>query len=146
MLEFLYSPSDLMPALLLASALALGVCLWLMRNEMRRLARREERLLRETERYVQQQLATLSEKMTGDLTRRRREAEQVEHALETSLRRRLDELQALIESLRIVAARLQERSVASPAEPASDPAAKDERSGLSVITRSAKAGGRENSG
>lgn len=143
--DILHSPSDLMLALLFASALALGVCLWLMRNEMRRLAQREERLRRETERYVHQQLASLSEKMSGDLTRRRREAEQAEHTLETLLRRRLDELEALIESLRLVAAKLQERSAAAPAEQSPDAAARESRGGLSVIARSAKAGSQENS-
>lgn len=143
MLDFLHSPSDLMVAMLFASSLALGTCLWVVWSEMRRLARREERMLRETENYVHQQLAALNEKMTGELARRRRDSEQVQHALETSVRRRLDELQALIESLRLLEGKLQARSAATPpapSEPTPGSVAKETRGGLSVIARPPKPG------
>jgi len=136
-----------MVALLFASSLALGACLWLVWHEMRRLARREERMLRETESYVHQQLASLNEKMTGELARQRRDAEQVEHTLETSVRRRLDELQALIESLRLLEAKLAARAAVPPAAAEQTPGsvapgtvAKEARGGLSVIGRPPKPG------
>jgi hypothetical protein len=107
-------------------------------------------MLRDTESYLHQQLASLNEKMSGEMARHRRDAEQVEHNLETAVRRRLDELQALIESLRLLEAKLQPR-VAPPAAPApaeQSPAAvaKEVRGGLSVIARPPKPGSRENSG
>ena len=139
--DFLHSPSDLMLAFLFASSLALGACLWVVWGEMRRLARREERLLRETENYVHQQLASLNEKMTGELARQRRDAEQLAHTLETSVRRRLDELQALIESLRLLEAKLQARAAAPPAaELTPNSTTKEARGGLSVIGRPPKPG------
>lgn len=139
-----------MLAFLLASSVALGACLWLVWNEMRRLARREQRMLRDTESYLHQQLASLNEKMTGELARQRRDAEQVERNLETAVRRRLDELQALIESLRLLEAKLQSRAASppasAPAEPSSGAVAKEVRGGLSVIARPPKPGSRESSG
>jgi len=140
--DFLHSPADLMLALLFASSLALGACLWLVWHEMRRLARREERLLRETESYLHQQMASLNEKMSGEMSRHRHEAEQVERSLETAVRRRLDELSALIESLRLLEAKLQSRTVVPPpagaAEPPAGTVAKEVRGGLSVIGRPPK--------
>lgn len=140
--DFLHSPSDLMLAFLFASSLALGACLWVVWSEMRRLARREERQLRETENYMHQQLASLNEKMTGELGRQRRDAEQLAHTLETSVRRRLDELQALIESLRQLEAKLQARAAAPPpaGEQTPGPVTKEARGGLSVIGRPPKPG------
>jgi len=132
-----------MVALLFASTLALGACLWLAWTEMLRIARREARMLRDTESYVHQQIAALNEKLTGELARQRREAEQVEHTLELSVRRRLDELQALIESLRQLEAKLQARAAtpAVPAEPSAPGSmAKETRGGLSVIGRPPKPG------
>ena len=130
-----------MLAFLFASSLALGACLWVVWSEMRRLARREERLLREAENYMHQQLASLNEKMTGELARQRRDAEQLAHTLETSVGRRLDELQALIESLRQLEAKLQARAAAPPAgEQTPGPVTKEARGGLSVIGRPPKQG------
>lgn len=146
LLQYLNSPIDLMVALLFASSLALGACLWLVWSEMRHLSRRDERLLRETETYVHQQIASLNEKLTGEMARQRRDAEQMEHTLETSVRRRLDELQALIESLRQLEAKLQGRLAAAPSSaeqaPGSAPGsiAKEVRGGLSVIARPTKPG------
>ncbi len=144
LLDFLHSPADLMLALLFASSLALGACLWLVWHEMRRLARREERMLRDTESYLHQQLASLNEKMSGEMARQRRDAEQVERNLETAVRRRLDELQALIESLRLLEAKLQSRAASPPAAvpPEASPGtvAKEVRGGLSVIGRPQKPG------
>lgn len=129
---------------LFASSLALGICLWVVWTEMRRLARREERMLRDTEHYLHQQLASLNEKMTGELSRQKRGAEQVQHTLETSVRRRLDELQAVIESLRLLEIKLQARLAAQsmPAAPEQTPGtvAKEARGGLSVIVRPPKPG------
>ena len=143
-MQFLQTPADLIMALLFASSLALGACLWLVWSEMRRFARREERMLRETESYVHQQIASLNEKMSGELARRKRDAEQLEHTLETSVRRRLDELQALIESLRLLEAKLQTRFAAPPAPAAAEQApgsvVKEARGGLSVIARPTKPG------
>jgi uncharacterized protein HemX len=144
LLDFLHSPDDFLIALMFASTLALGACLWLVWHEMHRLALREQRLLRETESHLHQQLATLNERLGSELARQRRDAEQVEQNLETSVRRRLDELQALIESLRLLEAKLQARIVVAPAEP--PPGAKEARGGLSVIARPPKQGSRENSG
>lgn len=131
-----------MLALLFASSVALGACLWLVWSEMRRLARREARMLRETESYLHQQLASLNEKMSGEMARQRRDAEQVERNLETAMRRRLDELQALIESLRALEAKLQSRAAspaaAPPGEPSAGTVAKEVRGGLSVIGRPPK--------
>jgi uncharacterized protein HemX len=131
---------------LLASTLALGACLWLVWYEMRRLARRERKMLRETENYVHQQLAALNEKLSGEMTRQRRDAESVERNLEAAMRRRLDELQGLIESLRILEARLQARLVPPPAEQPPGTVAKETLGGFSVIARPPKPGSRENSG
>ncbi len=133
-----------MLAVLSAGLLALGACLWLVWNKMRRLAWREERALRQTEKYVREQMASLSEKVGGELARQRREAEQAQQKLETSVRRRLDELQMLIEGLRMLEAKLQTRFAPPSPEKTSDSAAKEARGGLSVIARSAKAGGGEN--
>ena len=136
--DFLHSPADLMLAILLASSLALGVCLWVVWNEMRRLARREQRMLRDTENYLHQQLASLNEKLSGEMSRQRRDMEQVERNVETAVRRRLDELQALIESLRQLEAKLQSRVTAAPAEPPPGAVGKETRGGLSVIGRPPK--------
>ena len=151
MADFLHSPEDFLLALLFASTLALGACLWLVWNEMRRLARRERQMLRETETYVHQQLATLNEKLSNELARQRRDAEQMEHSLEAAVRRRLDELRAVIESLRQLEAKLQARAAAGPAEQspgaaAPGPVAKETRAGLSVIPRPPKTGSGENLG
>jgi len=154
--DVLHSPNDLLLALLFASSLALGACLWLAWNEMRRLARRDQRMMRQTEEYVHQQLAVLNEKLSGEIARQRRETENLERTLETSTRRRLDELQGLIESLRILEARLQARLTSpaadqtsgtiAPASAAPGTVAKETRAGFSVIARPAKPGTRENSG
>jgi uncharacterized protein HemX len=151
--DFLHSPEDFLLALLFASTLALGACLWLVWNEMRRLARRERQMLRETETYVHQQLATLNEKLSNELARQRRDAEQMEHSLEAAVRRRLDELQAVIESLRLLEVKLQARAAAGPAEQPplhsseqAGAAAKETRAGLSVIPRPPKTGSGENLG
>ena len=141
--DFLHLPADLMLAFLFASTVALGACLWLVWHEMRRLARREQRMLRETETHLHQQLASLNEKLSGEMARQRRDAEQVQGTLETSVRRRLDELQALIESLRQLEARLQSRAASAPAEQgtvAPGSMAKEVRGGLSVIARPPKPG------
>jgi len=138
--DFLHSPANLMLAILLASSLALGVCLWVVWNEMRRLARREQRMLRDTENYLHQQIASLNEKLSGEMARQRRDAEQMERNLETAVRRRLDELQALIESLRQLEAKLQSRVTAAPEEQAPGTVTKEARGGLSVIGRPPKAG------
>jgi uncharacterized protein HemX len=138
--DFLQSPANLMLATLLASSLALGVCLWVVWNEMRRLARREQRMLRDTENYLHQQLASLNEKLSGEMSRQRRDAEQAERNLETAVRRRLDELQALIESLRQLEAKLQSRVETAPAEQAPGTVTKEARGGLSVIGRPPKPG------
>jgi uncharacterized protein HemX len=140
LLNFLHSPSDLLVAFLFASSLALGACLWLVWHEMLRLARREERRLRETESYLHQQLASLNEKMSGEMARQRRDAEQAERNLETAVRRRLDELSALIESLRLLEAKLQSQAAtpAAPGEPSAGTVAKEARGGLSVIARPPK--------
>ncbi len=142
--DFLHSPADLLLGLLSAGLLALSVCFWLVWSKMQRLARREERTLRQTEKYLHEQIASLSEKVNGELARQRREAEQAQHTLETSVRRRLDELQALIEGLRLLEAKLHTRFSPPPAEQTPDSAAREARGGLSVIARSAKAGGQEN--
>jgi uncharacterized protein HemX len=144
--DFLHSPDDLLLALLFASTLALGACLWLVWFEMRRLARRERKMVRETENYVHQQMAALNEKLSGEMSRQRRETENKEHNLEAAMRRRLDELQGLIESLRILEAKLQARLAAPPAEQPSATVAKETRAGFSVIARPPKPGTRENSG
>jgi len=142
LLDFVYSPADLMLALLFASTVALGACLWLVWNEVRRVARRDERLLRDTESYLHQQIAGLNEKLTGEMSRQRRDAEQTERNLETAVRRRLDELAAVIESLRLLEARLESQTAppatAPPAEPATGTVAKEVRGGLSVIGRPPK--------
>ena len=140
--DILHSPSDLMLVVLLASTLALGVCLCAVWIQLRRLAQREERQQRETERYVHQQIAALHEKLTGEMAREKREAEKIQHTVETSVRRRLDELQALIESLRMLEAKLQTRFAAPRpgVEETPDTTGNAERPGLSVIARSAKSG------
>lgn len=144
--DFLHSPNDLLLALLFASTLGLGACLWLVWSEMRQLARRERKMVRETEDYVHQQLGALNDKLAGELTRLRREAENTERTLEAAMRRRLDELQGLIESLRILEAKLQARLTATQAEQPSDVMAKETRAGFSVIARPPKPGSRENPG
>ncbi len=144
--DILHAPNDLLLALLFASTLALGACLWLVWSEMRRLAQRERRMVRETENYVHQQLGALNEKLAGEMTRQRRETENVERNLEAAMRRRLDELQGLIESLRILEAKLQERLAAPPAEQPPGAVAKETRAGFSVIARPPKPGSRENPG
>jgi uncharacterized protein HemX len=144
--DFLHSPEDLLLALLFASTLALGACLWLVWSEMRRLARRERKMVRETENYMHQQLAALNEKLSGEMSRQRRETENVERNLEAAMRRRLDELQGLIESLRILESKLQARLVSPPAEQPPGTIAKETRAGFSVIARPPKPGSRENSG
>lgn len=144
--DFLHSPNDLLLALLFASTLALGACLWLVWSNMRQLARRERKMVRETEDYVHQQLGALNDKLAGELTRLRREAENTERTLEAAMRRRLDELQGLIESLRILEAKLQARLAATQAEQPSDVMAKETRAGFSVIARPPKPGSRENPG
>lgn len=144
--DFLHSPNDLLLALLFASTLGLGACLWLVWSEMRQLARRERRMVRETENYVHQQVGALNDKLAGELTRLRREAENTERTLEAAMRRRLDELQGLIESLRILEAKLQARLAATQAEQPSDVMAKETRAGFSVIARPPKPGSRENPG
>ncbi|HUJ40307.1 MAG TPA: hypothetical protein VLW54_07160 [Candidatus Acidoferrales bacterium] len=143
LLDFLHSPAELMLVLLFASSLALGACLWLVWHEMRRAVKREERLLREAETYLHQQIAGLNEKLAGEMARRRQEAEQVERSLETAVRRRLDELSALIESLRLLEAKLGTQAAppaAAPAaaEPPAGTVAKEVRGGLSVIGRPPK--------
>jgi len=138
--DILHSPNDLLLAFLFASTLALGACLWLVWGEMRRSVRREQSMLRETENYLHQQLASLNEKLSGEMGRYRSNAEQVERHQESSVRRRLDELQALIESLRILEARLQARTGPPAAEQAPGPAAKEARGGFSVIARPPKTG------
>ena len=144
--DFFHSPTELLLVLLFASTLALGACLWLVWMEMRRLARRERKMRQETESYVQQQLAALNEKLSGEMIRQRRDTENVERTLEAAMRRRLDELQGLIESLRILEARLQTRIAAPPGEEPSATVAKEARAGFSVIARPPKPGSRENSG
>jgi hypothetical protein len=149
--DILHSPDDFLLAFLFASTLALGACLWLVWSEMRSAARREQRRIGETESYLHQQLAALNEKLNGEMARQKSTAEQAERTLETSVRRRLDELQGLIESLRVLEARLQAR-VASPTSAAPQAAdqspaatapttAKEARGGLSVIGRPPKTGG-----
>lgn len=103
-------------------------------------------MVRETEDYVHQQLGALNDKLAGELTRLRREAENTERTLEAAMRRRLDELQGLIESLRILEAKLQARLAATQAEQPSDVMAKETRAGFSVIARPPKPGSRENPG
>ncbi|HKO03437.1 MAG TPA: hypothetical protein VJW51_01755 [Candidatus Acidoferrales bacterium] len=146
MLDVFYSPNDLLMALLFASTLALGACLWLVWMEMRRLSRRERKMLRETESYVHQQLAALNEKLSGEMIRQRRDTENMERSLEAAMRRRLDELQGLIESLRILEARLQARIATPPEDESSATVAKEARAGFSVIARPPKPGSRESSG
>ena len=131
-----------MLVLLFASSLALGACLWLVWHEMQRVARREERMLRDTETHLHQQVASLNEKLSGEMARQRHEAEQRERSLETAVRRRLDELSALIESLRQLEARLQSQATTpaapAPTEPPTGTLAKEVRGGLSVIGRPPK--------
>ena len=140
--DFLRSPAELMLVMLFASSLALGACLWLVWHEMMRQVRRDRRMLRDTETYLHQQLAALNEKLSGEMARQRQEAEQVERSLETAVRRRLDELSALIESLRQLEAKLETRNAApaaaAPADPAAGTVAKEVRGGLSVIGRPPK--------
>ena len=143
--DILRSPESFLLAFLFASTLALGACLWLVWNELRRAQRNEQRMLRETESHLHQQLASLNEKMAGEIARQRANAEQVERQLEASVRRRLDELQGLIESLRVLEARLQSRmsqpaTPPAPAEPAANTVTKETRAGLSVIARPPKTG------
>jgi uncharacterized protein HemX len=146
LLDFLHSPGDLLLALLFASSLALGACLWVVWSETQRRARRDQKMLRETESHLHQQLATLNEKLSGELARQRRDAEQTEHSLEAAVRRRLDELQALIESLRLLESKLQARMAPRSAEQSPGAAAKDARAGLSLIPRPPKTGSGENVG
>lgn len=144
--DFLHSPEDFLLALLFASTLALGACLWLVWNETQRLARRERQVFAETESRVHQQLATLNEKLSAELARQRRDAEQTEHSLQAAVRRRLDELQAVIESLRQLEAKLHARTPTEPSEPPPGATAKETRAGLSVIPRPPKTGSGENLG
>ena len=144
--DFFHSPTELLLALLFASTLALGACLWLVWMEMRRLARRERKRLQETENYVHQQLVAFNEKLSGEMIRQRRDAENGERSLEAAMRRRLDELQGLIESLRILEARLQARIAMPAGEEPNATLAKEARAGFSVIARPPKPGSRENSG
>jgi uncharacterized protein HemX len=139
----LHSPDVFLLAFLFASTVALGACLWLVWGEMRGSARRDQRMLRETEDYLHQQIATLNEKLAGEMARQRNTAEQAERHLETSVRRRLDELQGLIESLRILEGKLQGRMAAEQPPGA---VAKEARGGLSVIARPPKTGTGEHSG
>lgn len=144
--DFLISPSDLLLALLFASTLALGACLWLVWSELRQLSQRERRMVRETESYMHQQLGALNEKLGGEVTRQLRETENAERTLEAAMRRRLDELQGIIESLRILEAKLQARLGAPPGEQSPSAVAKETRAGFSVIARPPKPGSRENQG
>lgn len=149
--DLLHSSNDLLLALLFASTLALGACLWLVWSEMRQLVQRERRMVRETENFVHQQLGALNEKLGGEVTRQLRETENAERTLEAAMRRRLDELQGIIESLRILETKLQARLAAPPAEQppgvvAPGTVAKETRAGFSVIARPPKPGSRENQG
>jgi uncharacterized protein HemX len=146
LLNFLHSPEDFLLALLFASTLALGACLWLVWNELRRLESREQKLQRESTEHIQSHLAALNEKLSGELAGHRRDAEQAERNLEAAVRGRLEELQALLESLRAIEVKLQARVGPSAAEPAAGTVAKETRAGFSVIGRPPKAGSGEPQG
>jgi uncharacterized protein HemX len=146
LLRFLNSPEDFLLALLFASTLALGACLWLVWSELRLVTRRERNVQRESAEQIQAHLAALNEKLNGELARHRRDAEQVERNLESNVRRRLDELQALLESLRRIEAKLQARPAPNTSEPPASPLAKEARAGFSVIARPPKTGGGESQG
>jgi len=126
--------------LLFASTLALGACLWLVWHELRRLARREQHGQREAAEQLQPHLAAMNERLGGELARHRRDAEQLERNLEASVRRRLEELQSLLESLRAIEAKLQARLAPPAAEAPPGTVAKEARGGFSVIARPPKAG------
>lgn len=146
MQRFLSSPQDFLLALLFASTLALGACLWLVWSELRRLAAREQKSRRESAEQIEARLAALKEKLDGEMTRHQRSAEQIEHNLEAAVRRRLEELQALLESLRAIEAKLHERVAPPAAEPPSVAVSKEARAGFSVIARPPKASGGEPQG
>lgn len=138
MFNVLHSPDALLLVLVFASTLALAACLWVVWSEMRSTSRREQRMIRESESHLHQQLASLNEKLNAEMARQKSHADQVERQQETAVRRRLDELQALIESLRVLEARLQARVPAGPEAPVI--AGKEARGGLSVIARPPKTG------
>ena len=146
MLNFLHSPEDFLLALLFASTLALGACLWLVWSELRRITRDERKSKRDAADQIHTQFAALNEKLTGELARFRREAEQTERNLEASVRHRLEELQALLESLRAIEAKLQARLATPTAEPSAGAVAKEARGGFSVIARPPKSSGGEGTG
>jgi len=147
LLNVLHSPQDFLLALLFASTLALGACLWLVWHELRRATRPDPKSRRESgEDPVHSQIAALNEKWNQELARHRRETEQVERNLEASVRRRLEELQALLASLRTIEVKLQARLAPPAVEPPAGPVAKEARGGLSVIARPPKAGSGEGAG
>jgi hypothetical protein len=143
LLRILNSPQELLLPLLFASTLAFGACLWLVWTELRRVARSGEKSRREVAEQMQSHLAALNEKLSGELARHRREAEQMERNLEVAVRRRLDELQALLESLRAIEAKLQGRVAPPAAEAPPGAVAKEARGGFSVIARPPKTGSGE---
>ena len=140
MAHFLNSPEDFLLALLFASTLALGACLWLVWHELRSLVRREQHAQREAAAQLQPHLAAMNERLAGELARHRREAEQLERNLEATVRRRLEELHGLLESLRDIEAKLQARLAPPAAEAPAGTVAKEARGGFSVIARPTKTG------
>ena len=144
--HILNSPEGFLLALLFASTLALGACLWLVWSELRRLAAREQKSRRESAEQIETRLAALKEKLDGEMARQRRETEQIERNLEAAVRRRLEELQALLESLRAIEAKLHGRVAPPAGEPPSSTVSKEARAGFSVIARPPKAGGGEPQG
>lgn len=145
-MKYLTSPEDFLLALLFASTLALGACLWLVWAELRRLISREQRSRGEAAERRPSEFAALAEKLNSELAGQRRAAEQVERNLEASVRRRLEELQALVESLRAIEAKLQARVAPSPQEPPAGTVTKEARGGFGVIARPPKTGSGEPQG
>ena len=143
LLNFVRSRDYFLLALLFASTLALGACLWLGGSELRQGARRAQKLQREAADDVHAQFAALNERLAGELARHRRDAEQVERNLEAAVRRRLEELQALLESLRAIEAKLHARITPAASDANAGTVAKEARGGFSVIARPPKTGGGE---
>jgi predicted Holliday junction resolvase-like endonuclease len=137
----------LLLALLFASTLATGACLWLVWTEVRRLAGREQNLRREMEEQLRRQTNTLKENLTAETARQGHEAEARKLKLEAAVRDKLDELQKLVDGLRAIGSALAilvPSPGREPAAPASDAAAtntpvrKEARSGFGIISRESK--------
>ncbi len=120
----------------------MGACLWLVWMEVRRLTAREQRLRRETGEQIRQQFTTLKENLSRELARERREPEGSGQELGAAVQEKLEELQELVDSLRILEGELTSRAESpapGSAAPASEaPVRKEARLGFGIISRERK--------